>query len=130
MNGTRLLLKQSKGWFAAGREFQQAMALLSDGAFKLYVYVCLHAERPTGRLCVQQEALARTLGKDQKAIATQLAELRDRAVCYVDTDTITALEIRDRFWPYHKRTTEAKRERPEAANLRLPPARTRRPHGT
>ena len=46
----RLTLNHHTGWFATGREMQQALTLLSDGAFKLYVYVCLHAERSSGRL--------------------------------------------------------------------------------
>ena len=48
MSTPRLILKQPTGWFAAGREFTQAITLLSDGAFKLYVYACLHAGRHTG----------------------------------------------------------------------------------
>ena len=35
----RLALKHSTGWFAAGREMEQALAILSDGAFKLYAYL-------------------------------------------------------------------------------------------
>ena len=34
MSAPRLHLKQSTGWFAAGREFAQALTLLSDSAFK------------------------------------------------------------------------------------------------
>ena len=43
MSTLRLILKQPTGWFAAGREFAQAITILSDGAFKLYVYACLRA---------------------------------------------------------------------------------------
>ena len=46
MSTPRLILKQPTGWFAAGREFAQAITLLSDGAFKLYVYTCLCAGPP------------------------------------------------------------------------------------
>ena len=35
MSAARLILKQATGWFAAGQEVAQALALLSDGAFKL-----------------------------------------------------------------------------------------------
>ena len=48
MSAPRLVLKQPIGWFAAGREFAQAMTLVSDGAFKLYVHICLKANRHTG----------------------------------------------------------------------------------
>jgi len=43
-----LRLKHPTGWFAAGREVLRALALLSDGAFKLYIHLCLTAERSTG----------------------------------------------------------------------------------
>ena len=46
MIAPRLILKQPTGWFAAGREFAQALTLLSDGAFKLYVYICLNSQPP------------------------------------------------------------------------------------
>jgi hypothetical protein len=41
-------LKQPSGWFAAGAAFRQALTLLSDGAFKLFAYLCLQAKRQTG----------------------------------------------------------------------------------
>ena len=46
-------LKHAHGWFAAGPEMARAMALLSDGAFKLFVYLCLQADRETGRMSSQ-----------------------------------------------------------------------------
>ena len=61
MSTPRLILKQPTGWFAAGREFAQAITLLSDGAFKLYVYACLRAGRHTGCLRATVEELARAV---------------------------------------------------------------------
>lgn len=49
MNESRLILKQSNGWFAAGREMNEALTILSDGATKLYSYLCLNAGRPTAQ---------------------------------------------------------------------------------
>jgi hypothetical protein len=49
MSTARLILKQPTGWFAAGREVAQALALLSDWAFKLYIHLCLEADRHTAR---------------------------------------------------------------------------------
>jgi hypothetical protein len=43
MSKEPLVLKNPRGWFAAGAEVQKAMTLLSDGAFKLFVYLCLKA---------------------------------------------------------------------------------------
>ena len=60
MSPTRLELKCPSGWFAAGREVQLAATLLSDPAFKLFVWTCLHAERNSGRLRLVISDLARS----------------------------------------------------------------------
>jgi hypothetical protein len=49
---------KSSGWFAAGAEVRRAATLLSDGAFKLFVWLCLHAERDYGSLHVTASDLA------------------------------------------------------------------------
>ena len=85
----RLVLKQSTGWFAAGWAFGEAMELLSDAAFKLFVWVCLHADRQTGRL-------ERSVCNEHAA----LAELVERGVCVLGDDG--AIEVADRYWPYEK----------------------------
>src|SRR2546427_10344233 len=58
----RPTLKEPTGWFAAGRSFRQALTLLSDGAFKLFAYICLEADRRTGRFETTQRELAQALG--------------------------------------------------------------------
>jgi hypothetical protein len=107
MSAQRLILKQPTGWFAAGREFAQALTLLSDGAFKLYVHTCLRANRHTGCLGATLEELARALGRAPEVIARDLAELEDRAVCRVSRDgnSSPVLGICDRFWPYQRQPT-------------------------
>jgi hypothetical protein len=40
---SNLCLKESSGWFVAGASFQRALRTLSDGAFKLFTYLCLEA---------------------------------------------------------------------------------------
>jgi hypothetical protein len=107
MSASRLILKQPTGWFAAGREFQQALQLLSDPAFKLYVWLCLNAERRTGRIVVNSDTLASILGVERRWIDTGIAELRQCGVCRTGAQQI---EIEDRFWPYQK-------QRPSAADL-------------
>jgi hypothetical protein len=95
----RLVLKQPTGWFAAGREVAEALAQLPDPVFRLYMYLCLNADRHTGKLILDAASLARALGKDRAAIEDHLGELRSRGVCWVEAD---AVEICDRFWPYRK----------------------------
>jgi hypothetical protein len=104
MSAPRLILKQPSGWFAAGREFAQAIPLLSDGAFKLYVHACLMANRHTGRLDATVDELARAMTRAPTAVAMNLDELEARAVCCVTRSggSQLGLEIRDRFWPYQK----------------------------
>jgi len=68
MSQVRLELKCSSGWFAAGREVRLAATLLSDSAFKLFVWVCLHAERNSGRLPLVIHELARSLLKTEREI--------------------------------------------------------------
>lgn len=116
MSPPRLQLKQPTGWFAAGREFAQAMALVSDGAFKLYVHVCLKANRHTGRLSATVDELARAMARAPAVVATNLDELETSAVCRVTRNcgSQLMLEIHDRFWPYEKQRAPGHAPEPEA----------------
>ena len=99
-----LVLKEPAGWFAAGACFRQAMTKLTDGAFKLFVHVCLEADRGTGRHQATQGELARTLRKSRRIIGTYLAELEREGVCKVRTGrnqfVRTVFEVCDDYWPY------------------------------
>ncbi len=105
-----LRLKNPSGWFAAGCEMRQALALFSDGAFKLYVYVCLHAERSSTRLPFRHSELAQSRGKSPRSISSYLNELRRQGVCQVQAAAnqhqMGSIEIAERFWPYHKQLSE------------------------
>jgi hypothetical protein len=104
--GPRLCLKHPQGWFAAGAEMRLALTVLSDGAFKLYAYVCLHADRRTGQFSFLQADLARALHKSERSIATYLEELRRQQVCRVEPSPNQhqrgRIDVCDSFWPYHK----------------------------
>ena len=115
MSTPRLILKQPTGWFAAGREFAQAIPLLSDGAFKLYVHACLMANRHTGRLSATVDELARAMTREPTAVAMNMKELEERAVCCLvrDEGSMFMLEISDRFWPYQRHQLPS-RSGPEA----------------
>jgi hypothetical protein len=104
MSAPRLILKQPTGWFAAGREFAQAITILSDGAFKLYVYACLRAGRHTGCLRATLDELSRAMTRAPSTVAMDVDELEVRAVCCVarDEGSMFTLEICDRFWPYQR----------------------------
>jgi hypothetical protein len=102
MSATRLILKQPTGWFAAGREVAQALALLSDRAFKLYMHLCLEANRHTGRVVIESTALTRILRQDTASLEAGFDELQHQGVCERQEDQV---EICDRFWPYEKQVT-------------------------
>jgi hypothetical protein len=105
-------MKHPTGWFAAGREVARAMALLSDGAFKLYVHLCLNADRRTGRLRAEHGGLAKACRKSRRSVVTYLEELRRNGVCSIQAAVNQHLggeiEICDAFWPYERPRSPAK----------------------
>jgi len=106
-----LCLKESSGWFAAGSSFRRALPLLSDGAFKMFSYICLEADRRTGRYEAVQTELAGALHKSRRIVGKYIRELEYKGVCNVrhgkNQYTRTCFEIRDEYWPY-ARMTDAK----------------------
>jgi len=99
-------LKEAPGWFAAGDSFRRALTALSDGAFKLFAYVCLEADRRTGRLLMTQTELAEALGKSRRIIGAYVTELQAQGVCCVRTGrnqfARTFFEVCDAYWPYER----------------------------
>jgi hypothetical protein len=66
MSQQRIALKNPTGWFAAGPEVTRAMALLSDGAFKVYMHICLVADRSTGSMRTGHGDIATALKKSRR----------------------------------------------------------------
>jgi hypothetical protein len=97
---SRLRLKQPSGWFAAGREVHRAATSLTDGAFKIFVWLCLNAERVSGTLNVSVAAVARDLGKHDVEVERSIQELIESGVCCQRESG--QLEILDPFWPYER----------------------------
>jgi hypothetical protein len=99
-------LKQPSGFFAAGREVDEALALLSDGGFKVFIYVCLHADRRTAQLRFRMAELANAVGHSTRSLTTYLDELQRAGVGAVyrasNQHELGRIEIRDCFWPYDK----------------------------
>jgi helix-turn-helix protein len=99
--GTRFQLKQPTGCFAAGREVACALQLLSDAAFKLFLWLCLHAERGRGAVSATPTELAKAVGQKESDIAVAIEELEQQGVCKLRPDGV--IEIQDRFWPYQRK---------------------------
>jgi hypothetical protein len=111
----RLSLKQTAGWFPAGDAFRKALDILSDGAFRLFAYLCLEADRRTGRFQATHKELALAMGKSKRAMGSYIAELEVREICRVNPGknqfAHTTFEISDSYWPY--RRSDACPESPE-----------------
>jgi len=93
-----LQLKQATGWFAAGREVALALSLLSDGAFKLFMWICLHADRGLGAIRLDVKIMACALHKTEVEIESHLRDLVQTQVAQLTSDGV--VQIADRFWPY------------------------------
>ena len=102
MKAARLRLKHPVGWFAAGREVAHALTLLSDAAFKVFVWLCLHADRSRGALRVEPQEIAGAVGKSEAEIAALVEELLRQGICRRTADG--RVEITDSFWPYERAT--------------------------
>lgn len=102
----RLSLKEATGWFAAGAAFRKALASLSDGAFRLFAFLCLEADRRTGRFRATHKELAVALGKSKRVIGVYVAELEAEGICLVKPGKNqfagTIFEISDDYWPYRR----------------------------
>jgi hypothetical protein len=125
MSQSPLTLKHPAGFFAAGREMADALTLLSDGAFKTYVYVCLQADRRTAQFRFRMAELAQATGHSARSLTTYLDELRLAEVAFVhqaaNQHELGRIEICERFWPYVKTAAEP----PEDAEQTLYVARVR-----
>jgi hypothetical protein len=110
MNERSAKLKHPTGWFAAGREVQRALRMLSDGAFKVYIHLCLTANRGTGRVSAGHADLVRALGKSRRSVITYLEELRREGVCKIQSAINQhaggEIEVCDPFWPYERAPIE------------------------
>jgi hypothetical protein len=102
----RLSLKEPAGWFAAGSGFQKAMGLLSDGAFKLFVGLCLQADRRTGQVQITYRQLALTMRKSRRVIGVYVRELTQHGICRITAGSnqhaASRFVIADEYWPYHR----------------------------
>jgi hypothetical protein len=106
MNETHLILKNPRGWFAAGAEVQKAMTLLSDGAFKLFIYMCMNARRDTGVLEGSLTQLSKNVKRGQHTIRLYLREMQTAGICQFHFSHSPlgrgTIEIHESFWPYQK----------------------------
>jgi hypothetical protein len=98
----QLRLKKSTNWFAAGEEFLRALGILTDGAFKPFVFICLKADRHSATYHTSTDQLAHALHKPLGAIESCLAEIEAKKVCSIvaTNGREYSFRIADEFWPY------------------------------
>ena len=91
---------------------EHALRILTDGAFKLFVYLCLLARRDRGLLEISQVELAKGLGKGPATIRNYLREMEKAGVCRLHGFAPVpycrgTIEITNDFWPYDRQEQEA-----------------------
>jgi hypothetical protein len=110
MSSSSLRLKNARNWFAAGVEVQQALEILTDGAFKVFMHICLNAERSTGVLHTTQVELARNLRKSHGAIRKYLVEMERAGISRNSFSnsprTRGSVQISPPYWPYERETAQ------------------------
>ena len=106
MMATSSTLKNPKGWFAAGAEVGNAMMILSDAAFKLFVYLCLNAHRDQGIVHSTQTDMAKNLKKSHGTIRKCLREMEAAGICrcHYSRNPVEQgwVEITETYWPYQR----------------------------
>ena len=103
-------LKHPSGWFAAGREVSRALGLLSDGAFRLYIYLCLNADRRTGQMSDYPRRPGKGSGP-QSPVDHYISGRTPAAASMPRSERHQSarsghIEICDAFWPYEKTRKE------------------------
>ena len=113
----------ARGWFAAGAGIERALEELSDGAFKVFVHVCLRVERASGCLEFRRRELARAVGKSRSTLGRCLRELAGKGVFELEAAAnqhgVSRLRVRPRYWPNEVR------EEPGGKRATVPPAGVR-----
>jgi hypothetical protein len=110
MSKEPLILKNPRGWFAAGAEVQKAMDHLSDGAFRLFIYLCLNACRDTGVYDGSLTQLAKNVKRAQHTVRLYLREMQAAGICRFrfrhSPGGDGVVEVAEDFWPYQRSTHE------------------------
>jgi hypothetical protein len=100
----KLQLKKATGWFPAGDGFLKAMTVLQDGPFKLFVFLCLNANRQTACYQSSYQRLAAGIGKSRHTAEVYVSELKEKGLCTVVASRIpyvgSMIRISDEYWPF------------------------------
>ncbi len=104
-------IKPGVAWFPVPVRWSTDRAGLSDGAFRLLVYLCLNADRETAQVSFSQTLLARHVGKSRRSLAGYLEELQHRQICIVHMSSNQyaegTIQIQEAYWPYEANASTA-----------------------
>ena len=79
----------------------------------MFAYVCLHAERSSGRMAFERTELARSVGKSRSALGRCLRELVHKGVCTLEAAPNqhrgSRLQVQAAYWPCEPGTGSARR---------------------
>ena len=114
-------LKHPTGWFAAGGEVSRALQLLSDGAFKLYMHLCLKADRSTGQYKGDSVDLVKALGKSRRSVVVYLEESLQNTVRQESARTGSDRDLR-RLLALRKATRSGEAAKPGGLHYIHPPS--------
>ena len=116
MRQTVRVKRSHRGWFAAGAGIERALGELNDTAFKVFVHVCLRAERASGCLEFQRRELARAVGKSRSTLGRCLRELAGKGVCELEAAAnqhgVSRLRVRPEYWPYEVQEARVREQQP------------------
>jgi len=100
----RLRLKKATGWFPADESLLEAMRLVSAGAFRLFVFLCLKADRHTGTYSAGCRPLALATATSKNSLRKYVVELETSGLCSITPTggprSGTTFRINPEFWPY------------------------------
>jgi hypothetical protein len=92
--------------FAGGKSLNKALRLLSDGSFKLFVYLLLNADCQTGCMQTALDDLARALKRSNQHIVDSIGELCRKGVCSVRPADAAypamLVSLCGQYWPYDR----------------------------
>jgi len=113
----KLRLKRATGWFPADESLLEAMRLVSAGAFRLFVFLCLKADRHTATYSAGCRPLALAAATSKNSLRRYVVELETRGLCSITPTRSprrgTAFRINPEFWPYQSVEDDSNRGHPE-----------------
>ena len=113
----KLRLKRATGWFPADESLLEAMTLVSAGAFRLFVFLCLKADRHTATYSAGCRPLALAAATSKNSLRRYVIELETSGLCSITRTRGpgrgTTFRINPDYWPYQSVEDDSNRAHPD-----------------